>query len=133
MIYENGERSRWGLWATAGWETKAFSLLGLVRYIGRSTGLDSSNVDVGARLSWDPKSRFSLSVEGIRRTIIEEAKDVEDSISNSTRWAFTLDYKVAKNKTLSFTVGRNFDGTPSGNVIAAANLVLGFGSTRRIK
>jgi len=132
-IYEDGERSRWGVWATAGYETKAFSLLGLVRYVGRSTGLDSSNVDVGARLTWDPKSRFSLSLEGIRRTIIEEAKDVEDSISNSTRWAFTLDYKVAKNKTLSFTVGRNFDGTPSGNVIAAANLVLGFGSTRRIK
>ncbi len=82
---------------------------------------------MGGRLIIDI-SKLSLSAEVVSRNF-PEAK-VNDNI-----WplAGIADHAIAKNKSLSLTIGRDFGGNYSGSLITLLNLVFGFGSTRPIE
>jgi Tol biopolymer transport system component len=47
---------------------------------------------------------------------------------------FNAAYDIGQNQQLTFSFGRNFDGTitKDGNLIAALNFVKGFGASRKI-
>jgi hypothetical protein len=134
----NGTLYNSGAWITAGQQwADGIELLGIVRYLynPENTGsiLSSTNyhtIDAGARVLYDPQNnKFSFGLEGIYRNVSGTT-----AIKSSYRYALTADYRIGNNQALSFNIGRDFDGTVNkgGNLIAALNFLIGFGSTRPV-
>ncbi len=128
QVFDDGDLSRWGAWLTSGHEGTKWSFLGVVRYFDSINGLSESSLDLGGRVIFDNIKRFSLSGEGLYRRLPDR-----DENKNEWRVALNFDYAIAKNKSVSLTFGRDFEGTKTGNVISLVNLILGFGSNRPIR
>lgn len=119
------ETYRWGLWTTAGYAGRTGTLLAVARYLrepGALGGPEASALDVGGRLLWDaPGGALSLSAEAVYRVGLGDRTD------DRYRVAGELSYAVAPDRALAFTLGRDFDGEPNGNVLALLRLVAQFG------
>ncbi len=138
--FNNSKVYNTGIWTTFGytWE-KSGSLLGLVRYLynpDKVFALDNqvneidniSTLDAGIRYIFGKsQSKFNCSIEAIYRSALSQ-----DSINSSWRFIANADYAILKNQKLTFSFGRNYDGTTTkdGNLIAALGLVVGFGNNR---
>ncbi|MBL7128727.1 MAG: hypothetical protein ISS16_07055 [Ignavibacteria bacterium] len=130
---------KWGAWLNAGYEWHSgwsvFLLGRYLRNIDRSIIDDSNNVliksfgnlDVGGSIYFDNLFGFTISGEIIYR----HYQDV-NNVKAKYKASLNVSYELAKNKLLTFTFGRDFEGNTEtgGNVIAALNLALGFGSMR---
>lgn len=142
LNFDQGQSSTIAAWATGGYECPCgFSLLAIARYLylngapypgGQDLILyrNYSAMDGGLRLLYaQPVGRFSAGVEAIYRCSLDYA-DIDPS------WRFTVnaEYDVGKNKKLSLIVGRDFDGTYTGegDLIVALNLLLGFGTGKKL-
>lgn len=68
-----------------------------------------------------------MSAEGIYRSVLNN-----DLIDDTHRLVFNLEYQVAKNRLLTHSLGRDFDGNfnSDGNLVTFLNLVMGIGSKR---
>ena len=137
-------------WLTVGWENPNSNFLFLGRFsenINRRFRNDSSKIvndinigefDYGVRIFRDFTDKLTLSFEYIRRLpIYNKGKFDKNNISqpnNSSKYSVSLNYKIGKNQNLSFVYGKDFDNTylKQGNLIAALNLMLGFGSNRPV-
>jgi hypothetical protein len=126
QVFNSGKMSRWGFWATGGYEWKNWSALGVVRYLGDKIQNNLSSLDLGGRLIVNVK-KLSLSAEVVSRNFPNSNPQ-----NNICRFAGITDYAIAKNKSLSLTIGRDFGGNYSGSLITLLNLLLGFGSNRPI-
>jgi hypothetical protein len=126
-MFDDAELNRWGAWVTTGYESRKLSMLGVIRYLDEYSQDNMSNLDVGGRVILDNVDRFSLSTESVYRKFLENDTD------DQWRLALIIDYAFANNKIVSFTFGRDFEGGQSGNLIAALNLLGGFGSTRPVR
>lgn len=137
--FDNRSFSKGGIWFTGGWETEnnfSFFLLGrlLVNPDLNYTDdndiavvSDVNNLDIGGKVSFTTKNKkFNGGLEFIYRDYSKT--EVEDGF----RTTINLSYDIGKNKQLGIALGRDFDGTISkdGNVIAAMNVLLGFGGER---
>jgi hypothetical protein len=141
--------SKFSTWLTFGFEKEGgLNWLGVVRYNYNLNRFYRSNVnnlindinigelDYGLRIYSDVTSKFTLSFEILKRTrYFNEKKLTDNNINhpeNTDRYVFSANYKVGKNQNLSFTYGKNFDNTQirEGNLIAALNFLIGFGSYR---
>ncbi|MGB3617832.1 MAG: hypothetical protein WBA12_06910, partial [Catalinimonas sp.] len=72
--------------------------------------------------------RFRASGELLRRGSLNRP-----TVEPTYRYALLMTYTVAPNRMVSFTLGKSFDERgpqTGGNLIAALNLVLGFGAER---
>ncbi|GAF75795.1 unnamed protein product, partial [marine sediment metagenome] len=135
-VFDDGSFNRWGAWLTGGYEWKKWSVLGVFRYlgdqddsdVGDQDDSDESSIDLGGRIVFDNFKRFSLSAEAVAR--IFSNRSTHD---NQWRLAFLFDYAIAKNKSISFTFGRDFEDGQSGNLILLVNILLGFGSNRPVR
>ncbi len=127
-VFDEANFSRLGAWITGGYEWTNYSLLGVARFLGNENNSDENSFDIGGRVIFDNFKRFSLSAESVYRNFPNR-----DSDKNEYRVAVSFDYSLAKNKSISFTFGRDFEGRKSGNLISLINLVLGFGSERPIR
>ncbi|MBO0360705.1 hypothetical protein J0X19_22280 [Hymenobacter sp. BT186] len=129
-----------GVWTNFGYTTKdGIALLALARYLHNPNqifALDNqpnkigniNTLDGGLRLAYSrPQSKFSASAEGIYRSVLSS-----NTIDPSWRMVFNADYAIFQNQKLTFSFGRNFDGTVSkdGNLIAALTFLAGFGNNR---
>ena len=84
--------------------------------------------DAGLRYIYSrPQSKFSASLEGIYRSVLSS-----NTIDPSWRIIFNADYAIWQNQKLTFSFGRNFDGTitKDGNLVAALTFLTGFGNKR---
>ena len=118
------ETYRWGAWATAGYAGRGATVLAVARYLNEGalvgTGPGEA-IDLGGRLLLDTAGgALSLSGEGVYRF---GSRFVEDRY----RIAAEVAYAVAPGRTLALTLGRDFEGEPTGNVLALLRLVAGFG------
>lgn len=134
---------RGGIWLTGGNENgnKGFTSLFIFRYLyhpetvfadtaGLIKGDQVSTFDMGGKILVDlSKEKFTLNAEGIYRSIIGNTK-----VKPSWRLVLNVEYDLGINRKITFAFGRDFDGTISkgGNLIAALNLIGGFGSDRKI-
>lgn len=140
--YSLGDRS--GAWLTGGYEggEKSLSILGILRYLYQpetifadSTGKIPTNkistFDMGTRVLYSTKDeQFTFSFESVYRSVLTK------SIAKpSWKLNFSAEYDLGFNKKISISFGRDFDGMISkgGNLIAALNLITGFGNKRDIK
>lgn len=129
-----------GVWTNFGYtHEKGHSFLGLVRYLYNPDQIfakdnapndiaNISTLDAGFRYAFSaPQSKFSCSLEGIYRSVLSS-----ETIDPSWRIIFNADYAIWENQKLTFSFGRNFDGTISkdGNLIAALTFLTGFGNRR---
>lgn len=127
-----------GFWLTGGFESEdKWSVLGVGRLLvnpkqevsenDTTVNKDIVNLDLGLKAVIDKIMNFSLSFEYILRKYY----DVQDN-SLKFKYDLSLGYELGKNKLLTFSIGRNFEGitTTGGNLIASLNLILGFGSKR---
>ncbi|MEO6830778.1 MAG: hypothetical protein ABI378_01035 [Chitinophagaceae bacterium] len=139
-IFEKGRINKSGLWLTLGYETpKGFTAVGIVRYLYNDNQLfadenelihvgDLATLDAGARIIYAaPQSKFAASFEGVYRSVVSRT-----DVATTWRATLNLEYDVSINKKISFALGRDFDGSfqKEGNLIAALNLILGFGNKR---
>ena len=102
---------------------KVFAKDNVINDIGNITTLDA-----GLRYIYSkPQSKFSASLEAIYRSVLTSG-----TIDPSWRLIFNADYALLQNKKLTFSFGRNFDGTVSkdGNLMAALTFLTGFGNNR---
>lgn len=130
--------SKYGVWTTFGHEWSSgwssFLMIRYIKNIDKIVVVDSTNsaiksfvnLDIGASINFEDFLGFNISGNGIYR--YEKINNIKD------KWklTFNLSYEFDKNKALTFTFGRDFEGntTKGGNLIAALNLLLGFGSKR---
>jgi|GEM_PF-429453 len=131
-----------GVWTTLSWETDehvSFQLLG--RYLlnpgsvfmGEADSLETQDIrtmDGGTRLTFDPpEGRFTFSGEALYRTVLDM-----DGIEPTWRVVANTQYATGSNDLLTFSFGRNFDGTltKDGNLIAALSFLVGLGGKRKL-
>ena len=141
--------SKFATWLTAGYEAKDGSnILFLLRYAANFNrfyrndvnqivkDINIGNLDMGVRVFKDFSDNFTLSLEYINRIPFYSnsnyAVNKVTGPSRTEKYDVSLNYKVSKNQNISFTYGKNFDNiiTKGGNLIAALNYIIGFGSSR---
>lgn len=121
--WDQGRLRKAGAWLTAAYEGRDLSGVLLARYL-RDDLLDLGNVDLGLRLL-TTRGRFSFSGEAVYRN-----SSKNEIVDDSWRYDLVLDYQYGDNKKVGLTFGKDFDGSPDGNVLAILNLVFGLGSER---
>ena len=138
----NGTLYNSGAWVTGGYSSgSGLTTLAIVRFLydpGQNSAAitnagfaDYHTLDYGARLLYDSNDgKFTFGGELIYRNVFANA-----AVKSSWRYSVNTDYQVGKNQVLSFSFGRDFDGTinKGGSLIAALNLILGFGNNRPVK
>lgn len=142
--FDNSIISKTGAWLTGGYQNtnnNGFSILGIARYLYQPDKIfadDSSKINTTNISTFDAGSKFdfrgangklSLNFEAVYRSVLNK-----NVIDPSWRAVFNASYDVGMNKLLTFSFGKNFDGTITkrGNLIAAVNFVAGFGSSKKI-
>ncbi|MDR0793610.1 MAG: hypothetical protein LBE82_09910 [Chitinophagaceae bacterium] len=137
--FNNSKVYNAGAWLTGGYNGKHLSFLGLLRYLknpDKIYALDNlpdtlgniSTFDWGGKLLYAAdKSKYTFGVEWIHRSVLSS-----NTIKPSYRLVFNADYAIWQNQKLTFSFGKNFDGTitKSGNLIAALTFLTGFGNKR---
>jgi|GEM_PF-2730026 len=102
--------------------------------------LKTSNLDVGARLLYQYKKRFSVSAEmlGRYKTTFDTCTDANgkqfDCSDSKTDWRFffSVEYRLKDNLSLNYGIGRDFDNNyvSSGNLLSLLGLNFGFGGAK---
>jgi hypothetical protein len=138
--FNQGKIYNAGIWTTLGYTTeKAGAFLGLVRYLNnpeKNFALDNtinelnsvSTFDMGFRyILGGTQSKFNASIEAVYRSYLSDFE-----ADNSWRLMLNLDYAIVKNQKITFSFGKNYDGTTTkdGNLVAALGTVFGFGNKR---
>jgi len=138
--FSNSKVNNAGVWTTIGYTSaKVGSGLLLLRLLqnpdkifAKDNGInDIGNIttfDFGGRYIYStPQSKFNASLEGVYRSVLSS-----NTIHPSWRIVFNADYAILQNQKLTFSFGRNFDGTTTkdGNLIAALSFLTGFGNRR---
>lgn len=140
--FDNSRIPKTGAWLTGGYDGGSqFSALGVVRYLFQPDKIFAddngilktekiSTLDAGARIIVGGGNKFSASLEALYRSVLNK-----NTIPSSWRIVFDASYDIGFNRALTLALGRNFDGTisKSGNLIAALNFIVGFGSSKKIK
>jgi hypothetical protein len=132
-----------GAWLTGGYEggNKALSFYGLARYLYQPekiyadttntiSGKNISTFDMGGRLLYATSNdKFDMGAEAIYRSVLNKS-----IIDPSWRVVFSAEYDLGFNKKLTFNFGRDFNGvvTKGGTLIAAINLITGFGNKKPV-
>ncbi len=147
--FQNSVISKFSTWLTLGFEKEnTLNWLGVIRYnqnINKFFRNDSNKIvrdinfgelDYGLRFYADVTSKLTLSFEILqRRKFFNEEKLTKNNVhlnKKTDRYVFSANYKVGKNQNLSFSYGKDFDDkiTKQGNLVAALNFLIGFGSAR---
>jgi len=143
QVYSNGTLNNAGVWLTGGYDAPSgdVAILGIARYLYNPKQAyadaddvlkqsDLSTFDTGARLLFSTKdSKFTFGGEVVYRSILNDTP-----VKPSYHYSISTDYQVGKNQLISFNFGRDFDGTinKGGNLLAALNFIIGFGSNHSI-
>lgn len=139
--FNNGQFNRGGFWLTTGYTCPGFTTTAMGRMIfeppveivleDSTTRRDNvRNGDLGVSIAFDQNGRpFTFSLEGLMRW-----QQIGDTKDDTWRLVANASYAFKANKAVTFSFGRNFDGTNSsgGNLVAALNLLLGFGGDKRL-
>ncbi|MFT3703478.1 MAG: hypothetical protein QM802_13970 [Agriterribacter sp.] len=140
MQFNNSKIYNAGVWTTFGYTDTTYGaglmILRLLHNPDQIFAKDNAVNDIGNITTFDagvryiyerPQSKFSASVEAIYRSVL-----TANTIDPSWRIVFNADYRILPNQKLTFSIGRNFDGTitKAGNLIAALTFLKGFGNKR---
>lgn len=138
--FDNSKVYNAGIWTTLGYtDEKLGSVLFLLRFLHNPDKIfakdntvnsigDIRTLDFGGRYIYSmPQSKFNASMEAVYRSVLSS-----NTIKPSWRLVLNADYAIWQNQKLTFSFGRNFDGTISkdGNLIAALTFLAGFGNKR---
>ncbi len=93
------------------------------------SGAKENVLELGGRIILDKFYKFSISGEIVNRIYLKG-----ENKKSKLRYTINLSYEIFKNKLLTFNIGKDFDMKPvtGGNLIAALNLILGFGAERNV-
>jgi len=129
-----------GIWTTIGYTGEKYGsglfLLRLLHNPDKIFAKDNALNEIGDITTFDAglryiygrsQSKFNASLEAIYRSVLSSG-----TIDPSWRVVFNAEYAIWQNQKLTFSFGRNFDGTISndGNLIAALSFLAGFGNKR---
>ncbi|MBL7127988.1 MAG: hypothetical protein ISS16_03285 [Ignavibacteria bacterium] len=133
--------NKYGFWLTGGYESdKNIVCLAVARLLfspGQTTNNTDSmttlgSFDYGSRLIIEGFKNFTFSGEILGRTFFKN----NNTSSTETKFAYSLglSYEIFKNKLVTFNIGKDFDKNieTGGNLVAALNLILGFGTERNV-
>ncbi len=138
--FDNSKVNNAGIWTTLGYTSENYgSILFIARLLNNPDKIfakddapndmkNISTLDFGGRYIFaGSQSKFSTSLEGIYRSVLSS-----NTIKPSWKLIFNADYAIWQNQKITFSFGRNFDGTitKDGNLIAALTFLTGFGNKR---
>ena len=137
----NQRLAKYGLWLTGGWEwqnrTNFFFVSrllfnpkeSLITADKKTNVNDNVHLDLGAKVILTSINKLTIAGEYVYRTTLNNAL-----IPVTNKYVLLIDYQLPSNKVITFSFGKDFDGTiqRGGNLIAALNFVAGFGSSRPI-
>ncbi len=138
--FDNSKLYNAGLWTTIGYTDSVYGAgLFILRLLHNPDKIfakdnaindidDITTLDAGIRYIYGrSQSKFNASLEAIYRSILSS-----ETIDPSWRLVFNAEYAIWQNQKLTFSFGRNFDGTISkdGNLVAALTFLTGFGNKR---
>lgn len=138
--FGNGQFRQGGLWLTGGYTLPGFTATGMGRLLfeapvtvalsdSTSRSDNVKDLDLGANIAFDKNGRpFTFSLEWLLRM-----KWTGEETTDTWRLVANASYSFQENKAITFSFGRNFDGTTTqgGNLVAALNLLLGFGGSKK--
>jgi hypothetical protein len=141
MDFRRGSITKVGIWLTGGYELKNLTFLAIIRYLynpNQIIGVADSLVpktqfhtlDGGVRLVYNSvNNKFLFSGEALYRSVFES-----NIIAPGWRFTINAEYEVMRNIKLNLSLGKDFDGsfTKGGNLITSLNLILGFGSNKKL-
>jgi hypothetical protein len=128
--FEKGKLNKWGLWTTLSYEMKKVNLLAVGRYLSMEEDEDSIKkhcFDFGGRIIFDSLKKYSLSGELLYR---KYNRNEDEANTSQWRAALLFEYRIGKNQTIYFSVGRDFEGNENSNLVSMIGLKLGIGSER---
>jgi hypothetical protein len=140
--FDNSNVTKAGIWTTYGNEGREqVSWQVLARYLynpenvfmNEADSLEMQNIhnlDAGGRLSFDSKNnRFSFGLEFLGRAVLNDV-----GLDPTWRTTANASYDLGNNRLVTFSLGKNFDGTvsKSGNLIAALNFLVGLGGKKEL-
>lgn len=139
--FGNGQFRKGGAWFSSGYTCPGFTATGMgrtlfgtpVEVLKEDSSLvieDPIDMDIGLNLAYDKSGRrFTFSGE-----LLWRFTKLGDEKSDTYRLMTNAAYAFDENKKLTFSFGRNFDGTTTkgGNLVAALNLLLGFGGSKKV-
>lgn len=138
--FDNSKLYNAGLWTTIGYTDSVHGaglfILRLLHNPDKIFAKDNTINDIGNITTLDAglryiygrsQSKFNASLEAIYRSVLSS-----ETIDPSWRLVFNAEYAIWQNQKLTFSFGRNFDGTVSkdGNLVAALTFLTGFGNKR---
>ena len=127
QVAKNGSVSRLGAWVNGGYEGRGVTFLGVARLLRDRRLAEPTSVDVGGRLLVNAVNRYGISGEAIARI-----HPNSDTLKTGLRLALIADIRLAKNRAVSLTFGRDFDGSRTGSLLATINLILGLVAERAL-
>lgn len=137
---DNGQFRKGGVWLSGGYTTAGLTFTAMARLLfdapvevflddGTTRSDEVRNFDVGGNIAFDKNGRpFTFSAEALWRQ-----QNVGSTASDTWRLVANASYALKENRALTFSFGRNFDGTRTkgGNLVAGLNLLLGFGGAKK--
>jgi hypothetical protein len=121
-----------GIWTTIGYTDTTYGaglfILRLLHNPDRVFAKDNAVNDVADISTFDAGLRYIYaSLEAIYRSVL-----TANTVAPSWRLVFNAEYAIWDNQKLTFSFGRNFDGTVTkdSNLIAALSFLTGFGNKR---
>jgi hypothetical protein len=128
---KRGDWSARAAWITGAWESSSWNIVGLGRYVGRSSAPDAweGYGDFGARGIFTRKS-YAGSVEAIWRHRFQRPDGAMGG-DNTYRIALALDVLVSEGSWATVTFGRDFSTGGLASLFALANVKFGFGQPQR--
>ncbi len=127
-VAKNGRIGRLGVWMNGGYESRGLAFLGVARLLRDERSAEPTSVDVGARLVANAAGRYGISGEAVARV-----HPNSDTLQTGVRLALITDIRLGKNRAVSLTFGRDFDGSRTGSLLAAINLIVGLVTERALE
>jgi aryl carrier-like protein len=124
MVVDSARFSRFGAWLTPSYQARNISIIGVVRFLSDEVRSSMDLVDLGARLLYT-HDLFAVSGEYVHRLFTGGR-----TLGSQQRIAGIAEYRVLEDVWLQVAVGKDYDPSATGSLIARLGLSFQFGRQR---
>ncbi len=124
MVVDSVRFSRFGVWLTPSYQGRDVSVIGVVRFMSDELEPSMGLVDIGGRLLYTHEL-FAVSGEYVHRIFTGNG-----GAASQRRISGIVEYRVLQDVWLQAAIGKDFDPSAAGSLIARLGLSFQFGRQR---